>query len=68
MRQFLLLKPQFVVLCYGSPSKLIYIQSQKMGKMKYSWLNSEGLRFSNCGAEEDSWEFLGLQGDQTRQF
>ena len=23
---------------------------------------------SNCGAEEDSWESLGLQGDQTSQF
>ena len=23
---------------------------------------------SNCGVEEDSWESLGLQGDQTRQF
>ena len=22
---------------------------------------------SNCGAEEDSWESLGLQGDQTSQ-
>ena len=24
--------------------------------------------FSNCGAEEDSWESLGLQGDQISQF
>ena len=26
-----------------------------------------GLMLSNCGAEEDSWESLGLQGDQTSQ-
>ena len=32
MRQFLLLKPQFVALCYGSPSKLICIKSQEMGE------------------------------------
>ena len=27
--------------------------------------NSEELILLNCGAGEDSWEFLGLQGDQT---
>ena len=26
---------------------------------------AEELMFSNCGVAEDSWEFLGLQGDQT---
>ena len=29
--------------------------------------NAEELKLSNCGAGEDSWESLGLQGDQTNQ-
>ena len=29
---------------------------------------TEKLMLSNCGAREDSWESLGLQGDQTSQF
>ena len=28
-------------------------------------LRTEELMFSNCGAGEDSWESLGLQGDPT---
>ena len=28
---------------------------------------SEELKISNCGVGEDSWESLGLQGDQTSQ-
>ena len=35
----------------------IKIQSQ------WSASNVEELMFSNYGAEEDSWEFLGQQGD-----
>ena len=30
-------------------------------------LGTEELMLSNCGAGEDSLEFLGLQGDQTSQ-
>ena len=30
-------------------------------------LNTEGLMLLNCGIGEDSWESLGLQGDQTSQ-
>ena len=30
-------------------------------------LHTEELMFLKCGAGEDSWEFLGLQGDQTSQ-
>ena len=30
-------------------------------------LSAEELMFLNCGAGEDSWESLGLQGDQTSQ-
>ena len=30
-------------------------------------LNTEGLMLLNCGVWEDSWESLGLQGDQTSQ-
>ena len=30
--------------------------------------NTEELMLSNCGAGEDSWESLGLQGDQTSQY
>ena len=30
-------------------------------------LSTEKLMLSNCGAGEDSWESLGLQGDQTNQ-
>ena len=29
-----------------------------------SWLSTKELTLSNCGAGEDSWETLGLQGDQ----
>ena len=29
--------------------------------------NVKELMLSNYGAEEDSWEFLGQQGDQTSQ-
>ena len=32
---------------------------------KEGW--AKELMLSNCGAGEDSWEFLGLQGDQTSQ-
>ena len=35
-----------------------------------SWtikLSTEELMLLNCGVWEDSWEFLGLQGDQTSQ-
>ena len=30
-------------------------------------LSTEELMFSNCGVGEDSWEYPGLQGDQTNQ-
>ena len=30
-------------------------------------LSTEEMMFLNCGVGEDSWEFLGLQGDQTSQ-
>ena len=35
----------------------------------HNWLAffHPGLMLSNCGAEEDSWESLGLQGNQTSQ-
>jgi len=31
-------------------------------------LSAKELMLLNCGAGEDSWEFLGLPGDQTSQF
>ena len=31
-------------------------------------LSAEELMLLNCGAEEDSWESLSLQGDQTSKF
>ena len=31
-------------------------------------LSNKDLVLSNCGAGEDSWESLRLQGDQTSQF
>ena len=31
-------------------------------------LSAEELMLLNCGVGEDSWESLGLQGDQTSQF
>ena len=31
------------------------------------WLTAKELMPLNCGAEEDSWEPLGLQGDKTNQ-
>ena len=31
-------------------------------------LSTEELRLVNCGVGKDSWESLGLQGDQTSQF
>ena len=33
----------------------------------YEVLSAEELMLSHCGAEEDTWESLGLQGDQTSQ-
>ena len=33
----------------------------------YKRLKAEELMLSNCGAREDTWESLGLQGDQTSQ-
>ena len=33
----------------------------------YRRLNTKELMISNCGVREDSWESLGLQGDQTSQ-
>ena len=30
-------------------------------------LSAEELMFLNCGAGEDAWESLGLQGDQTNE-
>ena len=32
---------------------------------QYVWKNTKELLFLNCGDGEDSWESLGLQGDQT---
>ena len=31
------------------------------------WVKAKELMLSNCGAGEDPWESLGLQGDQTSQ-
>ena len=32
---------------------------------KIGWVLNKELMFSNCGAGEDSWESIGLQGNQT---
>ena len=40
----------------------------KKKKKKERKLSAEELKLSSCGVREDSWEFLGLQGDQTSQF
>ena len=34
----------------------------------YKKLSTKELMLLNCGVGEDSWEFLGLQGEQTSQF
>ena len=47
----------FPVVMYGCESRLDY---------KESWVPKE-LMLLNCGIGEDSWESLGLQGDQTSQ-
>ena len=36
-------------------------------KKKKRKLSAEELMVLNCGVGEDSWDFLGLQGDQTSQ-
>ena len=37
-------------------------------KKEWEWVSmKKNWCFSNCGAGEDSWESLGLQGDQTSQ-
>ena len=33
-----------------------------------AWLSTEKLMLLNCGAGEDSWEFLGQREDQTNQY
>jgi len=40
---------------------------QMWEKIGPSRLSTEELMLSNCGAGEDAWESLGLQGDQTSQ-
>ena len=47
---------------YGFSSR--HVQIWKLNHKKDS---IKELMPSNCGAGEDSWEFLGLQGDQTSQ-
>ena len=37
------------------------------GCERWTIKKTEELMLSNCGAEEDSWESLGLQEDQTSQ-
>ena len=37
----------------------------RMGTKKREKLSAEELMLLNCGAGEDSWESLGLQGDPT---
>ena len=52
-------------------NKSLYSQSYDshvwMWKLDHEEMSPEELMLSNCDAREDSWESLGLQGDQTSQ-
>ena len=53
------------------PQKTLNGQSNLGWRNQLSWLHilsTEELMLLNCGAGEDSWESLGLQGDSTRPF
>ena len=55
------------------PTKIHIIKAMVFPVVMYgceSWtikLSAKEMMFLNCGVGEDSWESLGLQGDQTRQ-
>ena len=54
---------------YGFSSSPIWMWELNY-KESYSWTikRAEELMILNCGVGEDSWESLGLQGDQTSQY
>ena len=47
---------------YGFPSGHVWMWELDY---KESWVSANELMLLNCGVGEDSWESLGLQGDQT---
>ena len=52
------------------PTKVHLAKAMAFSVVMYgceSWLNTKQLRLLNYGAGKDSWESLGLQGDQTSQ-
>ena len=56
------------------PTKVHLVKAMVFPEVRYrfeSWtirkLSAKELMLSNCGVGEDSWEFLGQQGDQTSQ-
>jgi len=56
------------------PTKVHIVKTMIFPAVMYgfeSWtikkLSAEELMLSNCGTAEDSWESLGLKGDQTTQ-
>ena len=58
----------FIPTCAGSAKAMVF------PVVTYGWeiwtkirLSAEELMLLNCGVGEDSWESLGLQGDQTSQ-
>ena len=56
-----------ILLKWSVESKLCFIQCSCTDVRVGPWsrLIAEELMLSNCGAGEDSWEWLGQQGDQT---
>ena len=56
------------------PTKICIVKAMVFPVVTYGWeiwtkirLSAEELMLLNCGIGEDSWESLGLQGDQTSQ-
>ena len=47
---------------YGFPSSHVWMWELDSEE---GWVSAEELMLLNCGVGEDSWEFLGLQGDPT---
>ena len=60
---------------YTSPTKLCLVKAMVFPVVMYGceiWTVKKAeckeLMLLNCGVREDSWEFLGLQGDPTSSF
>ena len=52
--------------CHALLQGIFPTQGSNLG-LPHCRLSTKELMVSNCGAGEDSWESLGLQGDKTSQ-